>query len=48
MNLLSTSIYEKFRIGELKPTSIILQLTDRSVKIPHGLIENVLVRVDKC
>ena len=43
----STSIYEKFGIGELKPTSVILQLADRSIKTPRGLIEDVLVRVDK-
>ncbi|RVW19103.1 hypothetical protein CK203_087620 [Vitis vinifera] len=35
------------RLGELKPTSITLSLADRSVKIPRGMIEDVLVQVDK-
>ena len=30
----------------MKPTSITLSLTDRSVKIPRGMIEDVLVQVD--
>ncbi|XP_060972621.1 uncharacterized protein LOC133038474 [Cannabis sativa] len=34
-------------LGELKPTSITLQLADRSVKIPRGIIEDVLIKVDK-
>ena len=47
VNLLPTSVYEKFGIGELKPTSVILQLADRSVKTPRGLIEDILVRVNQ-
>ncbi|RVW97589.1 hypothetical protein CK203_046522 [Vitis vinifera] len=34
-------------VGELKQTSITLSLADRSVKIPRGVIEDVLVQVDK-
>ena len=34
-------------LGELKPTTITLSLTDRSVKIPKGIVENVLVKIDK-
>ena len=34
-------------LGELKPTSITLQLADHLVKIPSGLVEDVLVQVDK-
>ena len=33
-------------LGELKPTSITLQLADRLVKIPRGMVEDVLVQVD--
>ena len=33
-------------MGELKPTNITLSLADRSVKIPKGIIEDVLVKVD--
>jgi hypothetical protein len=34
-------------LGELKSTSITLQLADRSVKKPRGIIEDVLIKVDK-
>ena len=30
-----------------KPTNITLSLADRSVKIPKGIVEDVLVKVDK-
>ncbi|WVZ16063.1 hypothetical protein V8G54_013629 [Vigna mungo] len=32
---------------ELKPTRMTLQLADRSLKYPHGVAEDVLVKVDK-
>ena len=47
INLLPYSIYEKLGIGELKPTSMTLQLADRSVRHPRGILEDVLVQVDK-
>ncbi|RVW89458.1 Retrovirus-related Pol polyprotein from transposon 17.6 [Vitis vinifera] len=34
-------------LGGLKPTAITLSLADRSVKIPRGVIEDVLVQVEK-
>ena len=34
-------------LGELKPTSITLSLADRSIKIPKGTIEDVLIQVNK-
>ncbi|KAL6313146.1 hypothetical protein AAG906_026131 [Vitis piasezkii] len=46
VNLLSFSVYKQLGLGELKPTSITLSLADRSVKIPRGIIEDVLVQVD--
>ncbi|RVW73514.1 hypothetical protein CK203_060024 [Vitis vinifera] len=46
VNLLPYSVYKQLGLGELKPTSIILSLADRSVKIPRGVIEDVLVQVD--
>ncbi|WJZ84371.1 hypothetical protein VitviT2T_003977 [Vitis vinifera] len=47
VNLLSYSIYKQLGLGELNLTSITLSLADRSVKIPRGMIEDVLVQVDK-
>ena len=34
-------------LGEVKPTTISLQLADRFIKYPRGVIEDVLVKVDK-
>ncbi|RVX01367.1 hypothetical protein CK203_031338 [Vitis vinifera] len=46
VNLLPYSVYKQLGLGELKPTSITLSLADRSLKIPRGIIEDVLVQVD--
>jgi hypothetical protein len=34
-------------LGKLKPASMTLQLADRSVKVPWGIVEDVLIKVDK-
>ena len=47
VNLLPYSLYKHLGLGELKPTNITLSLADRSVKIPKGIVEDVLVKVDK-
>ena len=47
VNLLSYSMYKQLGLGELKPTNITLSLVDRSVKIPKGIVEDVLVKIDK-
>ncbi|RVW43642.1 hypothetical protein CK203_097048 [Vitis vinifera] len=44
VNLLPYYVYKQLGLGELKPTSITLSLADRSVKIPKGMIEDVLVQ----
>ena len=40
-------MYKQLGLGELKPTNITLSLADRSVKIPKGIVEDGLVKVDK-
>ena len=47
VNLLPYSVYKQLGLGELKPTNITLSLADRSIKIPEGIVEDVLVKVDK-
>ena len=47
VNLMPYSVYKQLGLGELKPTNITLSLVDRSVKIPKGIVEDVLVKVDK-
>ena len=40
-------VYVELGLGELEPTNITLQLAGRSVKIPRGIVKDVLVQVDK-
>ncbi|XP_062075275.1 uncharacterized protein LOC133779316 [Humulus lupulus] len=40
-------VYSQLGLGEIKPTSVVLQLVDRSIKKPRGIVEDVLVQVDK-
>ena len=47
INLMSLSMFKILNLGDAKPTTIMLQMTDRSYKHPQGVIENVLVKVDK-
>ena len=47
VNLLPYSMYKQLGLGELKPTSITLSLADRSIEIPKGTVEDVLIQVDK-
>ena len=47
VNLLPFSMYQQLWLGELKPTIITLSLADRSIKIPKGTVEDVLIQVDK-
>ena len=46
VNLLPYSVYKQLGLGELKPTNITLSLADRKVKIPKGIVEDVLVKID--
>ncbi|KAL5580236.1 hypothetical protein UlMin_012678 [Ulmus minor] len=47
INLMPLSIFRKLGLGEVRPTTVSLQLADRSIKHPRGIIEDVLVKVDK-
>ncbi|GFY90908.1 hypothetical protein Acr_07g0011040 [Actinidia rufa] len=46
VNLLPYFVYKDLGLGELKPTRVTLELADRSVKVPRGIIEDVLIQVD--
>ena len=41
------SIFRKFGFREVNPTTITLQLVDRSLTHPQGIIGDVLVKVNK-
>ena len=43
VNSMPYSVYVELGLGELEPTNITLQLVDRSVKIPRGIVKDVLV-----
>ncbi|XP_073317224.1 uncharacterized protein [Primulina huaijiensis] len=47
INLMPFSIYRELELGEVKPTTITLQLADRSLTYPRGIVEDVLIKVDK-
>ena len=47
VNLFPYLVYVELGLGELESTNITLQLADRSVKIPKGIVKDVLVQVDK-
>ncbi|XP_042056362.1 uncharacterized protein LOC121800940 [Salvia splendens] len=46
INLMPLSFFNKLKIGPLKSTSITLQMADRSVAYPSGIVEDILVRVN--
>ncbi|XP_056169350.1 uncharacterized protein LOC130138655 [Syzygium oleosum] len=47
INLMPFSVFRKLGLGEVKATTVSLQLADRSIKYPRGIVEDVLVKVDK-
>ena len=47
INLVPLSIFKKLNLGEAHPTTITLQLANRSLTHTCDIIEDVLVKVDK-
>ncbi|XP_075099502.1 uncharacterized protein LOC142176270 [Nicotiana tabacum] len=47
INLMPLAIYKRFGIGRARPTSMLLQLADRTVKGPSGILDDVLIQVGK-
>jgi hypothetical protein len=48
VNILPGFFYNKFGLKEMKPTPMTLELADRSIKVPRGILEDVLVKVEDC
>ncbi|XP_070036794.1 uncharacterized protein [Nicotiana tomentosiformis] len=46
-NLVPSRLFKQLELVVLRPTTITLQLTDRSLVMTEGIIEHVLVRVEK-
>ncbi|XP_022041981.1 uncharacterized protein LOC110944635 [Helianthus annuus] len=47
INLMPYAVFAKLDLGDPKPTRMSIQLADRSVKYPRGIVENMLVKIDK-
>ena len=47
VNLMPLSMYRKLGLGEMKPIIMSFLLVDGSIKHPRGILEEVLVKVDK-
>lgn len=47
VSLMPLSIYKKLGIGRVRDTNMTLQFADKSFKYPYGIVEDVLVKVDK-
>ena len=47
INLMSYLVLQRLSLGELTPTAITLQMVDRSMTQPEGVLEDVLVKVGK-
>ncbi|XP_075076905.1 uncharacterized protein LOC142163510 [Nicotiana tabacum] len=47
INLMPLAIYKRLGIGRAKPASMLLQLADRTVKRPSGILDDVLIQVGK-
>ncbi|XP_042065370.1 uncharacterized protein LOC121808869 [Salvia splendens] len=45
INLMPLSVFKQMNIGTLKPTSATLQMADRSVVYPKGIVEDLLIKV---
>ncbi|MFC0083171.1 retropepsin-like aspartic protease, partial [Aciditerrimonas ferrireducens] len=46
VNLIPYAVYCQLGLEDLQPTSVTLQLADRSVRVPKGILKDVLVRVE--
>ena len=47
INLMPYSVAKKLSLGEITPTTVTLQMADRTLAKPEGIIEDVLVKVGK-
>ncbi|XP_024958968.1 uncharacterized protein LOC112499934 [Cynara cardunculus var. scolymus] len=47
INVMPYAIYSSLDVGPLKPTDMVMQLADRSIVYPKGVLEDMLVQVDE-
>ncbi|GJT47361.1 ribonuclease H-like domain-containing protein [Tanacetum coccineum] len=47
VNIMSTSVFEELSLAEPRNTNMIVEMADKTKCIPQGIIENILVKIDK-
>ena len=48
INILPKSILGRHHVGELQPFLVKLCLADGSVRKPHGIVEDIIIRIEDC
>ena len=48
INILPKVVFNRHHVGELQPFLVELCLADGSVRKPHGLVEDVILRIEDC
>ena len=48
INILPKAVFDRHHVGELQPFLIEICLADGSVRKPHGIVEDVIVRIEGC
>ncbi|GJZ89370.1 reverse transcriptase domain-containing protein [Tanacetum coccineum] len=47
VNVIPKSIFEHFELAQIKKTDMLVEMTDMTKRSPIGIVENVLVKIDK-
>ncbi|XP_075473965.1 uncharacterized protein LOC142505024 [Primulina tabacum] len=47
VNIMPSSLYEKLGLSKMMPTGLSLQMADKSIRTPLGIVEDVDLRIDK-
>ncbi|XP_073049527.1 uncharacterized protein [Primulina eburnea] len=47
VNIMPSFLYEKLGLSRIKPTGLSLQMADKSVRTPLGVVEDVELKIDK-
>ena len=48
INILPKDVFDRHHVWELQPFLVELCLADGSLKKPHGLVEDVIMRIEDC
>ncbi|XP_075481236.1 uncharacterized protein LOC142521949 [Primulina tabacum] len=47
INIMPSSLYEKLGLSRMRPTGLSLQMADKSIRTPLGIVEDVELRIEK-